>query len=453
MLKLFRAQTQPLSRWLTLAFQDQGSAASFISRPKGNHRYSLIMAAIAVATLTSVVGHRFYNEPQLAIGRPAPETIRAPRSTQAIDQVATDAAIEAALKDALSIYRVDQTASQIIIANLEQTLLSITQLRQRAGPLPFIPTTILSVSTQTTLRQMDASDWQRLLRDLATQPPDSKPLRTSRGSASQTFAELRRQQETPQALPWPELISRIEKAQQQYQAALRTKPSNLIDFDLPALLALTDQDWQQAQNSFKQILARILTQGIPPGLPNQVTEATVAIHLQNDSAAIQQLGERLLPPILQPNLRIDPVKTLRQREIIAQQIPPVTVSIRRDDIIVTAGTPISQRAFALLEHFQLSRRGINGWGLAFTFALVSGEIALFIWVQKRLRLYLSKRDYLLILLLSTTAPLLVWTTSLRFTSLPAIGLLISSFYSSVLGAVVIFRANSTHGLRDEWESD
>ncbi|NJN23070.1 MAG: phosphohydrolase, partial [Leptolyngbya sp. RL_3_1] len=163
------------------------------------------MGAIAVATLTSVVGHRFYNEPQLTIGRPAPETIRAPQSTQAVDQVATDAAIEAALKNALSIYRVDQTVSQAITANLKQSLFSITQLRQAAGPFPFIPTTLLSAPTQANLRQMSGADWQRLLQALATPPKNLPGLQG--GSTQQALAELRRYQQQPQtATPWPELI-------------------------------------------------------------------------------------------------------------------------------------------------------------------------------------------------------------------------------------------------------
>jgi cyclic-di-AMP phosphodiesterase PgpH len=50
---------------------------------------------------------------------------------------------------------------------------------------------------------------------------------------------------------------------------------------------------------------------------------------------------------------------------------------------------------------------------------------------------MSRRDYLLVLLLAMSAPLLVVISRLEFTSLPAVGLLVSTFYGSLLGGTVV----------------
>ena len=181
----------------------------------------------------------------------------------------------------------------------------------------------------------------------------------------------------------------------------------------------------------------MLAQGIPPGLPASVMQNAAIVQLQDAPGKVQPLGQQLLALVLRPNLSIDPTGTLRQRAIIAEQIPPVTIPISEDEVIVAEGETISQADFALLEYFGLSRRGINWWGLIGTLAAVSGGVGLFLIVQTRSRLNFGRRDYLLVLLLSVSSSLLIWTTSSQFTSLPAVGLLVGSFYGPILGATVV----------------
>ncbi|NJM78266.1 MAG: hypothetical protein HC852_23910, partial [Acaryochloridaceae cyanobacterium RU_4_10] len=55
---------------------------------------------MTIVALTGVIGHRYYNEPQLTIDTLAPQTIYAPQSASVEDTIATVAARNAARQSA-----------------------------------------------------------------------------------------------------------------------------------------------------------------------------------------------------------------------------------------------------------------------------------------------------------------------------------------------------------------
>lgn len=434
---LFRSQKLRLSRWLSSTTASRIPTIQSASNRRSLRQQSPFLFMMSVAALTSVIGHRFYNEPQLTIGTIAPETIKAPDSAQAPDPLATTAAREAALREAISVYMVNPSLTANIQADLEAYLTDIQKFRESAGEFPYVPSNVLPPSVQHFLRQRNTGDFQTLLKQVnATTPTATAWLKTKDAQAAiQSLRRYRAREKN--GAKWSDLMQKITQSQQNYQAALRDVPPRLQGFSSQALLEFTEPEWAMAQKRLRTALKRILTQGIPPGLPAAVMQRTVAIQVQDYPARVQSLGLKMLPLVLKPNLSIDPTGTLRQREIIAEQIPTILIPIRKDEIIVKAGEPISQSDFAVLEHFGLSRRGINWLGLIGTMAAVSGGIGVFLIVQRRCHLDFGRRDYLLVLILSASASLLVWTTGLRYTSLPAVGLLMGSFYGPVLGATVV----------------
>lgn len=393
---------------------------------------SPLLLIVSVAALTGAIGHRFYNEPRLAVGTPAPQTIRAPADATVEDQVATEAARKTARQSSLSVFMVSPTQTQQIQTRFERTLADIRSTRQAAGPLPYLDVAILSTPTQVTLRRLNGDDLQGLLRSFDRRSP-VRPAGLP-PEAQRAWGQLATYREQPsEELPWPQLVQQVTQAQRQYQAAVRS--SRLPASEIHRILTPSDRAWQSAPRQLKTVLQRMLAQGIPPGLPSAVIEDAVQTHLSSARSEIQAAGAPILLSVLKPNLSIDPTGTLRQREQIAQNIEPIMVSVRKGDTIVKAGAPITQANFVLLDHFRLSKRGINWLGLVSVVVLVSGAIAIFLLLQARTSM--SRRDNLLILLLVLTVPLIAWVFGLRYISLPAVGLLVGSFYGSRIGATVI----------------
>jgi hypothetical protein len=102
---------------------------------------------------------------------------------------------------------------------------------------------------------------------------------------------------------------------------------------------------------------------------------------------------------------------------------------------VKTGQTISSAHFALLEHFGLSRREIDRLGLMIFGSLVSGSVAIVWLVKQRFSPSLRRRDGVLLWLLSLSTPIFV-ALHLPSTNLPAVGLLIGSFYGGPLGVTV-----------------
>ncbi|MEO9125954.1 MAG: hypothetical protein ABI262_14945, partial [Microcoleus sp.] len=55
-----------------------------------NQARSPMLALVAVVSLSSTLGHRFYNQPKLDVGTKAPQTIKAPASVSIPDHKTTE---------------------------------------------------------------------------------------------------------------------------------------------------------------------------------------------------------------------------------------------------------------------------------------------------------------------------------------------------------------------------
>lgn len=403
-----------------------------------------VVMVLAVVTLAGVVGHRFYNEPQLAVGTLAPQAIHAPATAWVEDTETTKSEREAARRDALPVLMVDEVANQKITRNLAQQIDEGTKLWKLAGSFPFVKVSTLSISTQTYLRRAPSADWQAILA-VQNQRPGTQAPRVSGGQrtasdfaaggiARRSLNELKAYQRIADAQAESQLINTIAQARKHYQNAL-SKGVNTTDN--VSLLNLSDQAWVKTQQAMRQALERILAQGIPAGLPPAVIQKAVSVNVGSLAPAEQSLAIQMLSGVLQPTLIVDPEATRHQAEQAARNVQPLVLSVQQGEAIVGAGEPITHPDFVLLDHFGLTHRQINWVGVTGTGILVIGSVGVFWVVKTRSNAVLSQREDILILLLALSALLSAWVAGVEHNSLPAVGLLVGSFYGSVLGVTIV----------------
>jgi putative nucleotidyltransferase with HDIG domain len=419
--------------------------------PKGKG-VSPVIWVVAAVSLTSAMGNRFYNQPKLDVGTIAPQTIRAPYSASVEDTKITEEKRKAARTGAVPVLMFDHSLTQDIYQAIEQSLDRVEELRQLSGPFPFAETTILSDATQRYLRQIKEEEWQAILAQV-NRKKSITPIQPRRAAVS----ELQRYRQLSSPDAFSALMESITLARQGYAMALRqlselqrSESSRRYD---ALLLELSDRVWQETRIGITNVSKRILTQGIPPGLPSNILTATVKMQLSSlVPPEAEPITTQLLTSILQPNLIEDKEETKRRAEQAAQAVEPVMVSVQKDEVIVYAEEQISQADFVLLDHFKLSRREINWQGLIGFGSLVSGGLVIFWLVEQRVHPRLRRRDHVLLWLLTLSTPLLV-IFSVPYTDLPAIGLLVGSFYSPALGVTVISLLTGlvTLGMEVSWE--
>ncbi|MEP0868407.1 HDIG domain-containing protein [Trichocoleus desertorum AS-A10] len=434
------------------------TSAAVGPRSPNHHRHRPpAMVFVAVLSLTSTIGYRFYNEPKLDVGTAAPQTIRAPFNASVEDPKTTEEKRREARTGAVPVLALDVAVNQRVQQALDQALKQGTELRRMAGTFPFVPTISLSLPTQIYLRQAEEWEWRAVLEavepptvnnsglESSTDPslnewlnPSNPPLNAAQ---QQAIAELRSYRQTIPTEDFTAFVEVIAKSRWSYPIALAAL-SNTITSDSEALynatlFNLSDAEWESAQANIRQVVTRILAQGISPGLPKAILQNAVKVQVRGvvPEPAVA-IAINLLPKVLEPNLTRDPEQTKLRAEQAAQEVKPVFVTVQQDEVIVKEGQVITQANFVLLDYFRLSRREINWLGLLGFGGLMTGAVGLVWVVERRFHPGLRQRDHLLLLVLTLSAPLL-GIFGISSTSLPAIGLLVGSFYGSALSVAVV----------------
>ena len=400
-----------------------------------------LIVIFAIAALTGITGYRFYNQPKLAVGTVAPDTIEAPQDGHFEDWKTTEQMRKDTKTATTSVLQRDEIATKQVEQNLLALLDRIEQLRQFVGAFPFVEVDILSLTDQQYLRSLDEPTWQKLLAAVNAPTTANSSTLQADAVAGRAIAELRAYRQTTPQPEFEALVTKISIARQRYSKAINNQVKH-ANIDLSAetvvlFLDLSDRAWQTTKLELTQVSRRILTQGIPKGLPSSLLEETIAMHLklsqvQNAYPAANQL----LLKVLQPNLTVDTQETQRRAEQAALAITPIIVEIQKGEIIVEEGQIITQEDFVLLDRFGLSRRGVNWPGLGVSGLLVVSATGIFCLALKRVHRPIRRRDALLLCLLSLSAPVMAILHP-RYVSLPAIGLLSSGFYSPIVGVIQV----------------
>ncbi|PSB28191.1 hypothetical protein C7B82_14800 [Stenomitos frigidus ULC18] len=433
--------------------QPNGQTVSKLKMSPGSASRSYLLVAVTVASLTSVIGHRFYNAPKLDVGKAAPQTIFAPAATTVEDTKATEEKRKVARKEATSVLMLDPLINERIEQTIQQHLNQGNELRQLAGSFPFAKTAILSLPVQTYLRQASAQDWNQIA-TAANRVPTRLEIAAARrepktvgldANQQKAFTELRSYRRTVDATGYSTLVEAITRARSRYVVAFKSlpqapAPETINPVGKPvynaSLLNLTDPEWRQTQTRTLQAADRILAQGIPTGLPQSILDEAVKLQVKDwVPAEAETIATNMLLASLQPNLVRDEIQTRLMAERAAQDVKPEMVSIRQGEAIVHAGETITTADFALLDDFKLSRRGVDWVGLMGFGIVIGGAVGVYWLLERRFHPGMRCRDRVLIVLLTLSTPVLL-ALHVPSTNLPAVGLLVGSFYGSPLGVAV-----------------
>ncbi|WP_167306235.1 HD family phosphohydrolase [Nostoc sp. UIC 10630] len=437
------------------------------------HR-SLGILAIAILSLTGVIGQKLYNQTQLQVGHPAPQTITAPYTAKIEDQKKTEAERKAVSRSSLQVLMLDARMNEQINENLQQLLDDGNEIRVVAGAFPFFDSVVLPISTQRYLRSCNDSEWQAVQAAVEnsknqqkketgqttssrpssiaapnqehqprTTPQKTEPVDFSQSTDfTQAVAELESYRLTTSEKNLSLLIAQISQTRKRYTEAttkllqLETVTPEAV-YEESFLLDLSDVEWEKTQMGIHQSAERILTQGIPQGLPKNILQDAVSLQLQSlvpESA--EPLAKNLLLAVLKPNLQKDEEETRVNAQKAAAGVPPVMEEVRHGEVIVKRGVQITTWNLEVLEHYRLVRREVKWRGLLKLGGLISIAIGIFVWVERHVDYELRQRDRLLVLLLTLSVPGLV-TMGLPYTTWSALGLLLGSFYGPTLGLTVV----------------
>ncbi len=454
-------------------------------------RYPAVFA-IAVVLLTGVMGQKLYNQPQLQVGTIAPQTMRAPTTAKIENKKKTEEKRKAATQSFLPVLMIDARINAEIKENLQQMLQEGNEIRTSVGSFPFFDTFVLSVSTQRYLRSCSHSQWQALLLAVentgkhksgvlaqkqtsqrgqikritpsSSSSPSSPssphlpvslstsyPLNTENSKSNDLFqnidftqavVELETYRVTTSKQNLSSLIAQITKIRQGYAEA-KTKLADLVSakpetvYDEASLLDLSDEEWAKTQMGIQQSLARILTQGVSPGLPQNILQDAVNLHVQTlVPKDAEPLATKLLLAVLKPNLKKDELRMQLIAAKAAAEVEPVIMTVHKGEVIVRQGQKITAWNFDVLEHYHLIQREIHWLGLIQLGGAVTGCVSIFVLVERRIKCRLRQSDRLLVLLLSLSLPLVLMMGT-PYTTWSAVGLLLGSFYGPALGVTVI----------------
>lgn len=431
--------------------------SSFVKRLGYIQKRTPVILAIALVSLTGVMGHKLYNQPKLKANTIAPQTLIAPYADKIEDKSKTEQQRKAASIASLSVLMIDAEINGKIDSYLQEYLDIGNEIRVEAGYFPFFDASVLPSITQRYLRSCSDLEWETLQLKLANSTKQPKltfktPIKKSKIATptdesqkpefSQALTELESYRLMTSEQNLSSLITQISQARQGYKQAsaklsqlLATNPETI--YNKTVFLDLSDDDWGKTQTGIQQSAQRIVTQGIPPGLPQNILEDAVRLQVQTSvPLEAEPLATKLLLTVLKPNLKKDEERTKHNSAQAAAGIKPVLVWLRKGEVIVTKGEKITPFDFKILEHYHLVRRENNWLGLIQLGSFVSGAIAIFALVEQRLKSQLRQRDRLLILLLSLSTPG-VLTLYPPYTTWSAIGLLLGSFYGGNLGITVV----------------
>ena len=410
-----------------------------------NLRDFLMMSILGIVIITSVVGYRFYNQPQLTVGKISPLTIKAPYSAQFEDTKTTLEKRREVQTGIVPILKQNQELTAEITSQLNSYFEYIDKLRKTTAPFPFADLETLSLASQRYVRFAPESEFKAVIASVAENfrlksttkdnavniPLEKRPDFNVR--LQKVASELEEYRKNTSETAFNTLIAQITLTRYRYAQAwkklARNRNLSLDEKELMILLDITEKEWTATKQVVMQAAERILTQGIPLGTPSNILEEAVTAQLNPDiPESTERLASNLLLSSLKPNLQEDKDATRNIAEKAAMAINSVVVEIEQGEVIVEEGERISQSDFVLLDGFELSRRGINWEGIKLSALFVSLIVGLFLVIQRQIYSSIRHRDYLLLCLLGLSAPLLS-VFEIPYTSLPAIGLLVSSFYT------------------------
>ncbi len=454
---------------------------------------------IAILVLATCFGQRFYRQPTLDVRSIAPQTFYAPADAAVEDKKATEAQREAVRNGLVQVLKIDPEQTITASRSLDTLLQQGRELRDQASDPPFLNSETLSKTTQNFLFQSTEAQWRAVWR-LAKKPnlsaaqiqtiPDSaipnstnsnstNPNLTGPGTGEknvgvvsennlssdtledigledsgilqtldafipeQKFAlqELLAYRELSSLPRLAQLQLRLENRREQYRkdaealaAAASTEDQSLYNY---RLFELSEDQWLKVETVSHQLFDDMMLQGISVGTPDDLLRRAIESRVATEpDEKVRALTADLLAASLMPNLVTDEERTRQQAEQAIGLIDPVMLSVDKGSLIVRADEPIDASDFVLLDYFGLTNRYFNWIGLCGFSLLIACAVAFYLWVDHLQVNQLNQRDHLLVVLLCLGVSVLA-ALQVPTIGLPAVGLLVGSFYGNALGVTVI----------------
>ncbi|MBF2067483.1 MAG: HDIG domain-containing protein [Calothrix sp. C42_A2020_038] len=458
-------------------------------------RKTPILFAIALISLTCVIGHSWYSQPQIKVGSITSEQFLAPSSKIIENKYATQEQRQKAISNLVPVLTVDKSINQKVTQKLETILTQVNDIRDITGSFPYYDTFALSISTQRYLRSASNNDWEAFQLNVANRQKQSQFFLQTRNQKSslvktnqsnsrnitnnkareksykqeflatgaskqQTLlgsSDLNRSGALVQALAEVEtyrlttsdqsisaLTERLTQVRQAYIQAkdriseLISQNSRAKEYGYEKLVDLTDDEWRKTQTLIEQTAARILTQGISPGLAPNILREAINLNIQSSSLPkeAEVFANTVLLEFLQANLKIDEAKMQAKTKLAADEVKPVMVEFKQGSVIVNKNEKITDWHFLVLETYGLIDREVNWLALSVLATAITGAILIFIKVDKHVEYLKRARDYILILLLTLSTPL-VLTMGTHYTTWSTVSMLLGSFYGTRISITVI----------------
>ncbi|MGD1807548.1 HD family phosphohydrolase [Dapis sp. BLCC M126] len=453
---------------------------------------SPMLVVLVIASLTATMGQRYYHQPELKEGTVAPKTIQAPDNATVSDDRLTDEKRKSARLGDITVFMINESVNQRVDKELTEILILGNQAREIVANFPFINTGILSTTTQGHLRQVSEQKWQAIQKiieeQLQEKPPgpesetntsskltqDSEkvtaknnnltiPTLRGEGLSGRTSIPKDNQKNSPIVISsrdqkaiselldyrkkslyanYSRVLDDVSQARSLYENATKivTQEKKNEGYEVydRTLLELSDAAWEKTKIGIETVKERMLAQGISPNFPKQEWVKSLRVQVIGVlPLETEDLAIKILQNVLKANLAKDPEGTKKLVEQAAQNVPRVEYKVRKDEIIVKAGETIDRKAFMLLDEFKLSGRRVNWRSLVVFVCIVGGAVGIVVIVERQFKPCFRRRDNILLLLLSLSAPLLVALRVPWSSSLPAIGLLVGNFYGSTMGVTVV----------------
>ena len=457
---------------------------------KQSSKRNRAIALLAILLLATCFGQRFYNQPGLAVNSISPQTFYAPAGAVVINEKETERRREEARTGTVEVLKINAEVTNAAKAKLEALLAQGSELRAQAGSPPFLNPETLSKPTQEFLFQSSDAQWSEVWKlalrqdlrlaqlvdaeedaaDVGGALDDTSAIANSEASdesnADDAVAPLpedvQRQIRSflpDQVLALRELLDYKENSSAAGLVSLRTQMDGRRELyqkaaaELIAELAagsgqghplynaqafdLSEREWLQLEETTQQVFDEMMLQGVHKGAPADLILRAIEQRIPAELPdSVRTLAADSIAYAIAPNLTLDLDRTRSLANQKASEIEPVVLEVAKNDLIIRANQTIDQDAFLLLDYFDLSDRYFNWMGLCGFSLLVAAGVAFYFWVDYIQASQLQPRDHFLVLLLCLVVSLLA-LLKVPTVGLPAIGLLVGSFYGSALGLTVV----------------
>jgi len=314
--------------------------------------------------------------PEIAIGRPSPETFIADRSTTPIeDEDATMAARDAAALSVQTIFTENAEATLAVLRDISGFYAALDG-GAFDEPLPTTTTTTTQPTTTTTTAPEDGeTTTTQVTTTTTTLPPTTTTTTLPRKDIEQQIIELQ--------ILYPRVQERTTRKFVELKDADLTR---VAEGEASAFPEIEDKTRAQAQSELDDGVKPRDLDEVANGYLNPLTQPPIFIEslpTREEQETAREAISELIGQLLQANLVADEDATEAERQAQRDAVEPVTVVYRNGDTIVNQGETIDEIQFEAIDQLDLYQpetvAGPSVWAMALVGTIAVLLAAFFLW--------------------------------------------------------------------------